>query len=36
MAATDTYAIKEDLLEEVYSVWSVPRLYNEEELPRPA
>jgi hypothetical protein len=31
MAATDTHATTE-LLEEVFSVWSVPRIYNEEQL----
>jgi hypothetical protein len=31
-AATVTYTI-EELLEVVFSVWSVPGLYNEEQLP---
>jgi hypothetical protein len=29
MAATDTRATAEELLEAVFSVWSEPRLYNE-------
>jgi hypothetical protein len=33
MAATDTHATTEELLEAVVSVRSVPRLYNEGELP---
>jgi hypothetical protein len=32
MAATDTYATIKELLEAVFSVWSVPRLYNEGQL----
>jgi hypothetical protein len=32
MAATDTHATIEELLEALFSVWSVPRLYNEEQL----
>jgi hypothetical protein len=33
MAATVTHAIIEELLEAVLSVWSMPRLYNEGQLP---
>jgi hypothetical protein len=33
MAATDTHATIEELLEAVFSVLSVPRLYNEGQLP---
>jgi hypothetical protein len=32
MAATDTYATIEELLEAVFCVRSVPRLYNEDQL----
>jgi hypothetical protein len=32
MAATDAHATMEELLEAVFSVQSVPRLYNEEQL----
>jgi hypothetical protein len=32
MAATDTHAIREELLEAVFSVLSVPRLHNEDHL----
>jgi hypothetical protein len=32
MTATDTHATIEELLEAVFSVRSVPRLYNEEQL----
>jgi hypothetical protein len=32
MAATDTHATIEELLEAVFSVRSVPRLYNESQL----
>jgi hypothetical protein len=32
MAATDTHAIIEELLEVVFSVRSVPRLYKEKQL----
>jgi hypothetical protein len=35
MAATVTHETIEQLLEEMFSVWSVPRLYNEELLPIP-
>jgi hypothetical protein len=34
-AATDTHATVEDMLEAVFSVWPVPRLYNEDHLPVP-
>jgi hypothetical protein len=30
MAAADMQATKEELLEAIFSVWSVPMLYNEE------
>jgi hypothetical protein len=33
MATIDTYATREELLEAAFSVWSVPRLYNEGQLP---
>jgi hypothetical protein len=33
MAATDTYATIEELLEAVFSVRSMPTLYNEVQLP---
>jgi hypothetical protein len=33
MAATDIHVTIEELLESVLTVWSVPRLYNEEQLP---
>jgi hypothetical protein len=33
MAATDTHATREELLEAVFSVRFVPRLYNEGQLP---
>jgi hypothetical protein len=33
MAATNTHVPIEELLEEVFSVRSVPRLYNEDQLP---
>jgi hypothetical protein len=33
MAATDTHAKTKELLEAVFSVRSVPRLYNESHLP---
>jgi hypothetical protein len=33
---TDTHAIIEELLEAVFSVRSVPRLYNEDQLPLPS
>jgi hypothetical protein len=32
MAATDTHATKEELVEAVFSVQSVLRLYNEDQL----
>jgi hypothetical protein len=32
MAATDSDATIEELLEAAFSMWSVPRLYNEEQL----
>jgi hypothetical protein len=32
MAATDTHATIEELLEAVFTMRSVPRLYNEEQL----
>jgi hypothetical protein len=35
MAATDMHAITEELLEAMFSVRSVPRLYNEDQLPLP-
>jgi hypothetical protein len=33
MAVTDMHATTEELLEAVFSLWSVPRLYNEGQLP---
>jgi hypothetical protein len=33
MAATDTYATIEEPLEEVFSVWPMPKLHNEGQLP---
>jgi hypothetical protein len=33
MAERDTHATIEELLEAVFSVRSVPRLYNEDQLP---
>jgi hypothetical protein len=33
MAAADTYATVEELLEAVFSMQSIPRLYNEGQLP---
>jgi hypothetical protein len=33
MATTDTHATTEELLEEMFSVRSVPKLYNEGQLP---
>jgi hypothetical protein len=33
MAKTDRHPTLEELLEAVFSVWSVPRLYNEGQLP---
>jgi hypothetical protein len=33
MAATDTHATTEELLEVVFSVWSMSGLYNEDQLP---
>jgi hypothetical protein len=33
MAATDTHAAIKELLEAVFSLGSVPRLYNEDQLP---
>jgi hypothetical protein len=33
VAAVDTYATTEELLETVFSVRSVPGLYNEDQLP---
>jgi hypothetical protein len=33
MAVTDTHATLEELLVAVFSVRSVPRLYNEDQLP---
>jgi PIN domain nuclease of toxin-antitoxin system len=33
MAATDIHATREELLEAVFSVWSVSGLYNEGQLP---
>jgi hypothetical protein len=33
MAETDTHATREELLEVVFSVRSVPRLYNECQVP---
>jgi hypothetical protein len=33
MASTDTYARIEELLEAIFSVQSVPRLYNEGQMP---
>jgi hypothetical protein len=33
MAATDSHATTEELLEAVFCVWSVPRLYNEGQPP---
>jgi hypothetical protein len=33
MAATDTHATREKLLEGMFSVRSVPMLYNEDQLP---
>jgi hypothetical protein len=33
VAATDTQATTQELLEAVFSVRSVPRLYNEDQLP---
>jgi hypothetical protein len=35
MAATYIHARIEELLEAVFSVWSIPRLYNEGQLPLP-
>jgi hypothetical protein len=35
MAVTDTYATIEEMLEAVFSVPSVPRLYNNDQLPLP-
>jgi hypothetical protein len=35
MPATDTHTTNEELLEEIFSVQSVPRLYNKEQLPLP-
>jgi hypothetical protein len=35
MAATDTHATIEELLEAVFSVWSVPIQYNEDQLSSP-
>jgi hypothetical protein len=32
MAATDTHATREELLEAVFYVWSVPIQYNEDQL----
>jgi hypothetical protein len=32
IAATDTHATIEELLETVFSVWSVPRIYNRDQL----
>jgi hypothetical protein len=33
MAGTGTHAMTEELLEALFSVRSVPRLYNEDQLP---
>jgi hypothetical protein len=33
MATTDMHETTEELLDAVFSVWSVPRLYNEDQLP---
>jgi hypothetical protein len=33
MAATDMHATIEGLLEEVFSVWPMQKLYNEAQLP---
>jgi hypothetical protein len=33
MAATGTYETIEELLEAVFFVWSVPRIYNEGQMP---
>jgi hypothetical protein len=33
MAATDMYATTEELLEEVFSMRPMPKLYNEGQLP---
>jgi hypothetical protein len=33
MAATDMHTIKEELLGVAFSVWYMPRLYNEGQLP---
>jgi hypothetical protein len=33
MAATDTHATINEMLEAVFSVQSVPRLYDEDQLP---
>jgi hypothetical protein len=33
IAAADTYATTEELLEAVFSMLSMPRLYNEDQLP---
>jgi hypothetical protein len=33
IAATDTHATIEELLEAMFSVWSVPSLYKEDQLP---
>jgi hypothetical protein len=35
MAATDTHGIMEELLEEMFPVWSVPRLYKEDQRANP-
>jgi hypothetical protein len=32
MAATETHVTTEEMLEVAFSVWSVPRLYNEDQL----
>jgi hypothetical protein len=33
MATTDTHATIEELLDAVFSVWSVPKPYTEDQLP---
>jgi hypothetical protein len=35
MAATHTHTTTEKLLEAVFYVWSVPKLYNESQVPKP-
>jgi hypothetical protein len=35
MTATDTYATIGEPLEVVFSVWSVPKLYQEDQIPLP-